>query len=287
MKELSKSNPNKIVKDLINHIESNGIESSPRGLKVKELELAHLVFDSRFSLLDYEQRPFNYKYFMGELAWYLKKDRNIDYINHFSSFWKRIANETGEINSNYGNLLFGDQLHWAKESLLKDPNTRQAIAFVNRPDFQYEGNKDFVCTIYLNFWIRDNHLNMKVQMRSNDVFYGLTYDLPFFAFIHQTMYTWLRNEKYPDLLLGDYHHFADNIHYYEGFFNTADMIREEKVKDPIFFFIRTPLFEIKNKEMVLTQEGIDFLQDVENLIISGSITQENSRQTLLKYFFIQ
>jgi thymidylate synthase len=160
---------------------------------------------------------------MGELAWYLKKDRKIEYINNFSSFWLNIVDEQGNINSNYGNLLFGKQLQWSFDSLVKDKNTRQAISFVSRPSVQYPGNKDFVCTIYLNFWIRDNKLHMKVQMRSNDIFYGLSYDAPFFAFVQQTMYLWLR-DKYKELQLGNYYHCADNIHYYESIFRRNTMV---------------------------------------------------------------
>jgi thymidylate synthase len=150
--------------NLINKIETKGFLSQPRGLKVKELEMERLTINPTMSLADFEARPFNWKYFMGELAWYLKQDRHVDYINNFSSFWKNIADEDGNINSNYGHLLFGKQLQWALDSLKKDINTRQAISFVSKPEFQYEGNKDFVCTMYLNFWIRENELHMKVDI---------------------------------------------------------------------------------------------------------------------------
>jgi len=211
---------NQEVHRLLVDINENGETRSPRGLLVKELELGKLTISPAYPLLDTEARPFNWKYFMGELAWYLLKDNNIEYINHFSSFWKNIADDYGFINSNYGKILFGDQLQWVIDALKKDKNTRQAIAFVNQPKFQYEGNKDFVCTMYLNFWIKDDALNMKVQMRSNDVFYGLSYDAPFFAFIQQTVCIWLRR-TYPELQLGTYHHFADNIHYYQRHFEVA------------------------------------------------------------------
>lgn len=278
---------NKQFHNLLTKFETEGIESSPRGLSVKELELETLQISPNFPIPDFEARPFNWKYFMGELAWYLKQDRKIDYINNFSSFWKNIVDEQGNINSNYGNLLFGEQLQWALDALEKDKNTRQAISFVSRPSVQYSGNKDFVCTIYLNFWIRDNKLNMKVQMRSNDIFYGLSYDAPFFAFVQQTMFKWLR-DKYKDLLLGTYYHCADNIHYYERHFEIAESIKQEKVKDPFYFMLREPLFTLSNGTAILTQAGNDFINDVDQLINTNiKITQEQSKETLLKYFFIQ
>ena len=117
---------------LLKKFETDGIESSPRGLAVKELELESLAFNPNFPIPNFEARPFNWKYFLGEMAWYLKQDRKINYINNFSSFWKTIVDEEGNINSNYGNLLFGEQLQWAYDSLTKDKNTRQAISFVSR-----------------------------------------------------------------------------------------------------------------------------------------------------------
>jgi thymidylate synthase len=272
---------------LINKIETQGSVSAPRGLKVKELEMERLTINPLFAIPDFEVRPFNFKYFLGEMSWYLKRDRNIDYINHFSSFWKNIADENNEINSNYGFMLFGEQLQWALDSLLNDKNTRQAIAFVSRPSVQYKGNKDFVCTIYLNFWIKNDKLNMKVQMRSNDIFYGLSYDAPFFAFVQQTMWKLLR-DKYTELELGTYYHCADNIHFYERHFELADQIVKEKVKEPIMFLLREPLFTLSNNEMELTSAGKQFISDVDSLVESGEkITQEISKQILTKYFFIQ
>jgi thymidylate synthase len=275
-------------KDQVQQINKSGYQSAPRGLAVREIELAHMKLDPRFTIAHFENRPFNWKYFMGELSWYMIKDRDIDWINNFSSFWKNIS-ENGMVNSNYGSLLFGEQLQWVKDALLKDPQTRQAISFVNQPRFQYEGNKDFVCTMYLNFWIRDNKLNMKVQMRSNDMFYGLTYDAPFFAFVMQTLWYWLR-EKNPQLELGTYHHCADNMHFYERHFELADKIANpySEIGNPIFFLLRKPLFLINDGHYILTQKGTNFLQDVSNLVNSGEpFGQEESQEIINKYFYIQ
>jgi thymidylate synthase len=223
---------------------------------------------------------------MGELGWYLLKDRNIDFINNFSSFWKNIADEGGHINSNYGSLLFGEQLQWALDSLKNDKNTRQAVCFLNQPKFQYEGNKDFVCTMYLNFWIRDNKLNMKVQMRSNDIFYGLSYDAPFFSFVQQSMWHWLRN-KYEDLEMGTYYHSADNIHYYERHFELADKIVYEDDRPPIWFHLRDPLFFLNNGNMLPTVKGLKFMEKLSELTKQETISQEESKELLSQFFYIQ
>ena len=71
----------RVFRDTINDIENTEQESSPRGLKVKERLLATLPINPIYPISNFSDRKFNWKYFAGELAWYLKKDRDIDYIN--------------------------------------------------------------------------------------------------------------------------------------------------------------------------------------------------------------
>jgi len=280
-------NPNEIIKQALIDIDIDGYKTAPRGLLVKEIELAKLNLSPLFPIIDFKSRSMNWKYLLGEFVWYLKRDTNPEYISNFSSFWGGITNPDGSINSNYGAILFGEQLDWVKTKLLEDQNTRQAIAFLNQPKYQYPGNKDFVCTMYLNFWIRDNKLNLKVQMRSNDIFYGTTYDVAFFAMVQQTMWIWLR-DKYTELELGTYYHCADNLHFYERHFNLAEQIMNETIKTPYLFLLKAPLFEINNKQYSLTDAGEKMISEVDGMLESGTtITQEIAFQTLHNYFHIQ
>lgn len=252
-----------VFKNIISDIKMYGEVSKPRDLEVTELMYAGYKVDPKQAFANFTSREFNWKYFAGELAWYLNKDTNIDYINQFSGFWKNITNPgTNEINSNYGSLLFGEQLQWVVDSLKNDKNSRQAIAFLNQPKYQFEGNKDFVCTMYLNFSIRKDKLDMKVQMRSNDVFYGLTFDAPFFAFVQQHVYLWLKS-TYPELELGTYHHYADNIHFYERHFELAETIRYEPIHEKQYTMeITKPVFSIENGSMLLTDHGINMIHNI-------------------------
>ena len=280
-----------IFQELIQNIDTHGDLSKPRDLEVKELLLANVRIDPTKPIANFEARSFNWKYFAGEMAWYLHRDTNIDYINKFSGFWKGITNPgTNEINSNYGALVINDdQIGWVVDSLLADKNSRQAIMFFNQPKFQFEGNKDFVCTMYANFFIRSNRLHMKVQMRSNDVFYGLTFDAPFFSFLMQSVYLILKkNEKYSDLTLGTYHHFADNIHYYERHFELADKIKNI---DPITLqdngsdtlILKKPLIDYENGSVFLTEAGIEFTTRIDQTQGANGIDYKN---ILSDYFTI-
>lgn len=255
-------------KDLIYSIENNGSISQPRDMKVKELTIETLEFNPNQTIANFNCRSFNWKYFAGELAWYLNRDRDVTYIDQFSKMWSTLTNpNSNEINSNYGSLLFGEQLQWVVDSLKADKNTRQAIAFLNQPKFQFEGNKDFVCTMYLNFFIRDGKLNMKVQMRSNDIFYGLTFDAPFFSLVHQHVRLWLL-EEYPNLELGTYYHCADNIHFYERHFELADKITNEKISESTEFTmnIQNPLFTLEKGNMLITEYGSKLIIEINNAL---------------------
>ena len=295
VKDRSHGGFSKVFKDNLQNISG---ETSPRGLKVKEKIFGQMTIDPLRPIADFKSRPFNWKYFAGELAWYLKKDRDINYINNFSSFWKGITNpDTNEINSNYGSLVFNEQLEWVVDSLVKDRDSRQAIMFFNRPEFQFEGNKDFVCTMYANFFIRDNKLHMKIQMRSNDMFYGLTFDAPFFSFLHQSVYrlVWserMKNGGYANdevLELGNYYHFADNLHFYERHFDLADKIIDGDKYNNYGLKLKYPWFCFEDGKIGMTVEAITFLKEVDMYVNSTNfedLDQEHWKSIIEDYFII-
>lgn len=171
-----------------------------------------------------------------------------------SKFWLKLANPDGTVNSAYGHLVFKNKSHgspfeieyyeayrqyeedsygvkpggkvmmtrpkmrtpweWAKESLLLDKDTRQAILRFSLPEHQWVGNKDQTCTLHGIFMIRENKLNLTINMRSNDMTLGLVYDLPWFiSLIHKMRLELL--PAYPDLEVGTYTHYVHNIHVYD------------------------------------------------------------------------
>lgn len=274
--------------NIINHINETGTTSQPRDLKVKEAVLTDFVIDPKQPIANFPQRKFNWKYLAGELAWYLKQDRDVNYIGAFSNFWSHITNpNSNEINSNYGSLVFNaKQFGWVVDSLVADKNSRQAIMFFNQPKFQFEGNKDFVCTMYANFFIRNNALHMKIQMRSNDIFYGLTFDAPFFSFLQQSVYLKLK-ETYPDLELGMYYHYADNLHFYERHFDLASEIRFEEITpaDEFTFILKEPFLGYDGEKVFLTDTAIAFIKEIDDSIDDAEIgTKEDYKAILDKYF---
>lgn len=258
--------PNTINQEVLSLLSRMNREDSPRGLKVVEEYMTTLELDPFYPMMNFDNKSFNWKYFIGELWWYLTQETTIDKINNFSSFWKTLTVDD-RINSNYGYVMLSrqhDQFKWALNSLIKDRSTRQAIMVFNTPHYQQEGVKDFVCTMYVNFWIRDNKLNMKVQMRSNDIFYGLQYDAPFFSMVYQSMHLCLKN-VYPDLETGTYYHCSDNTHYYERHFSLVEKLKHEH-KNPdndVELKISRPIFDGSKTGMsTKAEEFVEYMEQI-------------------------
>lgn len=138
----------------------------------------------------------NQDYIDRELAWYQSGSLNVNDIpGGAPTIWKRVATPTGEINSNYGHLLFSEenglQFEHVVQALIADPGTRRATAIYTRPsmhaDWNRDGMSDFVCTNAVQYLIRENQLVMVVQMRSNDVVFGYRNDYAWHRWTQQQL----------------------------------------------------------------------------------------------------
>ena len=127
----------------------------------------------------------NYDYIQEELDWYESQSTNINDISETPpQAWKYAANTHGEINSNYGHLIFSDKYYnqygCVLDELLENPDGRRASMIYNRPsiwlEFNENGKSDFICTNSVTYYIRDGILHSVVQMRSNDVVFGYKND---------------------------------------------------------------------------------------------------------------
>jgi thymidylate synthase len=155
---------------------------------------------------------------------------DVEFIEKYASFWRVISNKDETVNSAYGNLLFNEkneyglsQWQWAFQTLKNDKDSRQAIMLFNKPQYQWIGNKDVICTLNAIFNIRDNKLNFSVSMRSNDAILGTPTDVAFFCLLQQQMLKLLK-PYYPDLELGTYTHIANSYHIYDRHFILVDEI---------------------------------------------------------------
>lgn len=193
-------------------------EISPRGLKTLEIEDAIMILTNPDnSIITLPARKLNLNYLDAEMQWYKSGDLNINFIKQYSSMWDRIKNPDNTINSNYGYFVFKqEQFNWCLKRLQEDINTRQAIINYNQPIHKQEGTKDFVCTIAQQFRIKDNKLDSRVIMRSNDLIYGFSYDIPWFTYVQKELSNKL------NIKVGKYIHNAMSLHVYEKHFKMLE-----------------------------------------------------------------
>ena len=162
-----------------------------------------------------EQRNWKQDYAEAEWQWYLSGDRNIKRLGELygkvPEIWKRMADENGNVNSNYGwQWKREDQLESIVYQLKNNPNTRQAAISI----YDAKECKDYIndtpCTYAVQFTILDDKLNMCVTMRSNDLWYGFCNDQYCFSRLQLLVANKL------EIKLGTYFHFAHNLHLYNN-----------------------------------------------------------------------
>jgi len=219
------------LRQLLNDAE---YETSPRGLKIKEITNMTMVIEDPVQCLYKNNiRSSQLKYICAEIIYYFAGRSDLEFIEKYAPFWRQIANEDGTINSAYGNLLFTQknihgysQWQWAMQSLIKDKDSRQALMLFNKPQYQYSSNKDFICTLSGMFNIRNNKLNFTINMRSNDCMKGTPTDIAFFCLLQQQALKLLK-QYYPELEMGTYTHIANSYHLYENDFDKTKQMLEQ------------------------------------------------------------
>ena len=228
MHQISNDNFDDLYINLARRMERDGQIISPRKNKTKEICNVMLALTNPFNhKMTIPARKYDIGYLYAEIAWYESCSYSIAGIKDHASIWSQIAND-GFANSNYGAIMFRDmdngftQWGWCKQKLKEDIDTRQAVINFNQPKHKYENNKDFVCTISMQFIYRNDQLDCIVHMRSNDMIYGLAYDLPWFCINHIKMAAELNLE------LGTYYHMATSLHVYQKHFKMIEKIAKTK-----------------------------------------------------------
>jgi len=203
-----------------------GEEVNSRGSKQKELLFQSFTLTDPTALdITSKARKFSKDYAISEWLWYLSKDRSAINIGKLAKIWSNIADEAGEVESNYGSY-FWPQWHWVINELLSDNDTRRATIVVNQPHHKQANVKDYPCTHYIHFFIRNGKLHMGVNMRSNDIVFGLCNDVFTFCLFQQMMLNELKSRGL-DVELGEYHHHAGSLHLYEMHFAKAEKVLAE------------------------------------------------------------
>lgn len=280
-------------------ISTHGLETAPRGMKVKELlQYTAVVRNPRARIVQSAARKTPLRYLLAEWIWYLSGQNHIDAIVDYAPFWATIASEKGTVNSNYGYRIFGmspdvPYNQWEKiKSILKhDPDSRQALMHINAGYDYVNSSKDVPCTIALQWFIREDRLHLAVNMRSNDAILGFTSDFYQFTMLQEMMMVQLKRECFPHLQLGSYMHNAGSMHIYDRHFDMLAQIEKEDM--PAKDIVMKPM-ELKDSDVVNLiafekewRTVHELSKDVTEQMTSSSSFQQLSPywQNLIQYHF--
>lgn len=163
----------------------------------------------------------------------------------------------------YGKRLrssFGvDQINKAYEALNNNPESRQVVMEIWKPDIDLprnEGkpnNDDIPCNICSMLKIRDGKLLWTQIMRSNDIVFGLPYNILQFTFLQEIIAGWLNVE------VGEYMHISDSLHMYINntckidfeknvHINNEQLKLEKKESEYVFSELLARMKELSRKE---------------------------------------
>jgi len=208
----SYENAQSAFEDIFSEIMSNGIDKDG----------TRLLYNVGFYILNPTDRDirtpwrkWNKEYAEYEWQWYLSANPSAVEISKRAKIWSNMMDEDGNVNSNYGyQWKRSDQLEKAIKILKENPETRKAsISLYDGKEID-KYSKDTVCTYAINFYKDQNgNLSMQVMMRSNDLFFGFCNDQYCFSKLQEMVSNRL---GWP---IGNYYHFACNMHIYERHFN--------------------------------------------------------------------
>lgn len=109
-------------------------------------------------------------YALAEAAWYMSRDRRVDWISKYGPIWNDMKDPKGLVNSNYGYQLYTNNDLTRKLELNK-PVYYNIINYENSVSIY-----DVPCNNFVVAELKNDGLHMYSLARSIDLIYGFVYD---------------------------------------------------------------------------------------------------------------
>lgn len=110
-------------------------------------------------------------YALAEAAWYMSRDRRVDWISKYGPIWNDMKDHDGLVNSNYGYQLYTNNDLTRKLELNK-PVYYNIINYENSVSIY-----DVPCNNFVVAELKNDGLHMYSLARSIDLIYGLPFDM--------------------------------------------------------------------------------------------------------------
>lgn len=258
------------------YLEQSGVWRSSRSGNVIEFPAPVLTTYKKPEerVLFYPARDANPFFHLFESLWMLGGREDLSYVQQFNKRMGDFSDDGKTLNGAYG---YRWREYWGKDQLdllvthLKDhPDSRRAVLqmwsvddlekIVNDPHC-----KDVPCNTQVYFKIRNNHLDMTVNCRSNDIIWG-TYgaNAVHFSILQEYMAARL------GVPLGLYYHLSDSFHAYKDVYEkTLDVLYQKNTGDTLWYDSYLGWnqgLHYSPEPMFLNAERAD--QDIQNFLVA-------------------
>lgn len=196
-----------------------------RGFVTKEILPVQLeLTNPRSRLIYHKDRTYNLPFNIAELLTYLTGINSVGFLSFFNKKIKDYSDNGETFYGAYGPRLipYYDEI---VNKLKADRGSRQAVMTIYNSEDLMHKTKDVPCTIALDFKIRNDKLSLHTVMRSNDIVWGLQYDLFAFTLIQEILANTI------DVEVGPYYHTATSLHVYDYHWDLLDAMTPETVED--------------------------------------------------------
>lgn len=209
-------------------------------------------------------------YACAEFLWYMSMTDDTSFLQLFAPSYKRFTEDGVHAFGAYGhrwkiNDLNSSvsQITQVLEILRRHPESRQAVITMWEAGDLFHAihvdKKDLPCTLTHQFLLRSGYLHLVTNMRSNDSWLGLPYDI----FCNTQL-----QKLIADILgvsVGSYTHNVGSMHYYERNFELIDKILSSKreVVDAPISLHRAGTSSLSFNEQV--KFSLDFIKDCNNV----------------------
>lgn len=198
--------------EAISNVVTNGVKVSPRMLSCTEIIGLQTRVDMNAPVMCVMERNLGYRFMAAEAAWILSGDNRVKTIAPYSKAISKFSDDGVLFYGAYGPKI-RDQVRYAANQLMKDPDTRQAVINIWRENPPI--TKDVPCTLSVQFLIRDGKLHVIDTMRSSDLWLGWPYDVFNFSMLARYILIYIRQVSGRSYALGNLYLTAGSAHLYD------------------------------------------------------------------------
>ena len=207
---------NDVLKATAQSCIGNGSATSPRGMSTLEV-IGHnfSLTNPRARIVAFPDRRWSLPLAIGEFCWHMRGDISVEALSYYADAWSSFSDDGITVRGScYGNKALsknhGDS-SWDRCKLLlrNDKDSRRAVITFDVLDDSDLTTRDKSCLTTMQFLIREDRLSLVANMRSNDIYLGLPYDVFLFTMMQEVMALELGVD------VGAYTHFVGSLHVYE------------------------------------------------------------------------